>query len=118
MTGAARTLFEAFLADRHSPNPIGNRPPFAGRTVEDLGEVDALELSQSVVVVEPWEHVGQHPSKHSGVIASENIAYITDQILGAQTLIVPAWRCGVGDPRRFASLAPVSYTHLTLPTKA
>ncbi|MCH2174092.1 hypothetical protein MK489_25195, partial [Myxococcota bacterium] len=105
MISAARTLLDAFLSDRHSSNPIGSRPPSAGRTVEDLADVDPLEISQSVVVVEPWEHVGQHPSRNSGVIASENIAYITDQILGAETLIVPAWRTGVGDPRRFASLA-------------
>ena len=105
MSSAARTLFEAFLADRHSPNPIGSRPPSAGQMIDDLAEVDPLELSQSVVVVEPWEHVGRPPSSNSGVVASENIAYITDQILGAKTLIVPAWRNGVGDPRRFASLA-------------
>ncbi len=105
MTSAARVLFEAFLSDRDSPNPLGERPPTPGRRVEDLASIDPVDLAQSILVVEPWNHVGERPSDQSGVIASENIAYIADQILGVGTLIVPAWRSGVGDPGCFAELA-------------
>ncbi len=105
MNNAARVLFDAFLSDRDSPNPLGERKPASGKRVEDLASVDPAELAQSIVVVEPWDHVGERPSDRSGVIASENIAYVSDQILGAQTLVVPAWRSGVGDPKRFAALA-------------
>ena len=105
MTSAARALFDAFLSDRDSPNPLGRRSPTSGRRVEDLAGVDPVELGNSIVIVEPWDHVGERPSDKTGVIASENIAYVSDQILGAPTLIVPAWRTGVGDPKRFAALA-------------
>lgn len=55
--------------------------------------------------MEPWEHAGQHPSRNSGSSALESIASITNPTLGAETRIVPAWRTGDGDPRRFAALA-------------
>ena len=105
MRNAARQLFDAFLADRHSPNPLGPRKPRVGRRIHDLASVDPIDLRESVLVIEPWGHVGRRPNDNSGVIASENIAYIVDQILGTPTLIVPAWRTGVGNPRRFAALA-------------
>ena len=105
MTSAARVLFDAFLSDRDSPNPLGERSPASGTRVDDLASVDPVDLARSIGVVEPWNHVGERPRDNSGVIASENIAYVADQILGVQTLIVPAWRIGVGDPKRFAALA-------------
>ena len=40
MTSAARALFDAFLSDRDSPNPLGKRSPTSGRRVEDLAGVD------------------------------------------------------------------------------
>ncbi|MAI80245.1 MAG: hypothetical protein CL917_14950 [Deltaproteobacteria bacterium] len=105
MQNAARQLFDAFLADRDSPNPLGKRKPHVGTPIHDLANIDPIDLRESCLVVEPWGHVGKRPKDDSGVIASENIAYIVDQILGVPTLIVPAWRTGVGNPRRFAALA-------------
>jgi len=105
MQNAARQLFDAFLADRGSPNPLGQRKPRVGRRIYDLASIDPIDLRESALVVEPWGHVGRRPHDDSGVIASENIAYIVDQILGVPTLIVPAWQTGVGNPRRFAALA-------------
>jgi GMP synthase-like glutamine amidotransferase len=105
MQNAARQLFDAFLADRDSPNPLGQRKPRVGRRIHDLADIDPIDLRASVLVIEPWGHVGKRPNDDSDVIASENIAYIVDQILGVPTLIVPAWRTGVGNPRRFAALA-------------
>lgn len=104
MAVGTRVLLDAFLADRDAPSPLGHREPFIGKRIDDLADVDPVELERSIVVVEPWAHVGLRPTDHRGVVASENVAYLADQIMGVQTLIVPAWRDGVGDPGRFAAV--------------
>ncbi|NEN88120.1 MAG: hypothetical protein F6K48_03985 [Okeania sp. SIO3H1] len=108
MSKSSQVLIDAFLAERNTPNPLGDRSPTWGRHVDDLSLVDPGEIAESVVVIEPWEHVGERPKDKVGVIASENVAYIVDQILGLPTLIVPAWKHGISDLKRFASLASVA----------
>lgn len=104
MSKATQVLIDAFLADRHSPNPLGDRPASWGRVVEDLETVSPLEIASSVVVIEPWEHVGERPRDQIGVRSSENVAYLVDRLLGLPTLIFPAWKSGVEDVERFAAL--------------
>ncbi len=108
MSKSSQVLIDAFLTDHNTPNPLGDRSPTWGRYVDDLSMVDPGEIAESVVVIEPWEHVGERPSDKVGVIASENVAYIVDQILGLPTLIVPAWKQGISDLKRFAALASVA----------
>lgn len=104
MSKSSKVLIDAFLNERNTPNPLGDRSPTWGRRVEDLSMVDPREIAGSVVVIEPWEHVGERPSDKVGVIASENVAYVVDRILGLPTLIVPAWKHGISDLQRFAAL--------------
>ena len=108
MSKSSEVLINAFLADRTAPNPLGYRSPTWGRKVEDLCLVDPREIAESVVVIEPWEHVGKRPSDNVGVMASENVAYVVDQILGLPTLIVPAWKHGISDLQRFSALTSLA----------
>lgn len=108
MSKSSQVLINAFLTERNAPNPLGSRKPSWGRRVDDLSTVDPGEIAGSVVVIEPWEHVGARPNDKIGVIASENVAYVVDQILGLPTLIVPAWKQGIADIQRFAALTSLA----------
>lgn len=108
MSKSSQVLIDAFLTERNAPNPLGDRSPSWGRRVDDLSLVDPGEIAESVVVIEPWEHVGERPDDCVGVMASENVAYVVDRILGLPTLIVPAWKNGISDLQRFAALASLA----------
>ncbi len=108
MPSALHVLIGAFLSDRHSPNPLGDRGSYWGRRVSDLSQIEPKELAESVVVIEPWEHVGERPHDRVGVVASENVAYLVDQVLGIPTLIVPAWKYEISDLKNIAALATLS----------
>ncbi len=108
MSKSSQVLIDTFLTDRNAPNPLGYRSSTWGRRVDDLSMVDPEEIARSVVVIEPWKHVGERPNDKVGVIASENVAYVVDQLMGLPTLIVPAWKQGIPDLQRFATLTSLA----------
>ncbi len=103
-----KALLTSFVGDRDSPNPLGNLGVYTGTKVEDISKVSVADLSKAFIIVDPWEFVGVHPETTQPVYATENLAYLINQITGAETFIISAWENGVGDPLVFAATARAS----------
>jgi hypothetical protein len=99
-------LLGHFLADRTSENPLPEEQMFAGEGVFEWGHALPLEkvinsrqdfeflllhphlLRNSIVIIEPWEHVGVNP--HGEVVrASKNVAYIAQKVADIDSILLP-----------------------------
>ncbi|MEM9255827.1 MAG: hypothetical protein AAGA91_10275, partial [Pseudomonadota bacterium] len=114
-------LLGYFLRDRHSPTPFPGRGHLVDYQLFDWGiapplekvinSSDALDLllampqiyRHSVSVVEPWRNVGINLQGEE-VRASKNIAYLMQQVAGADVVLHPLWQSGVQNPARMAQI--------------
>ena len=101
-------LADSFLWEERSENPLGYRKAFCGEYVNSIEDIPLKELENAFVVVEPYEHVGVWPFDNKGVRASENIAWLIDQIFGLKTYVIPAWKMGIRDLRTFSMMTKIS----------
>jgi GMP synthase-like glutamine amidotransferase len=108
-------LLGRFLADRTSVDPLSEKELFAPEDSFEWGHQKPLEkvinsrsdfeflllhpnlLRNSIVIIEPWEHVGVNALGEE-VRASKNVAYIGQKVADMDSILFPAWSCGIIDP--------------------
>lgn len=108
-------LLGHFLADRTSEDPLPEKNLYPEDGVFEWGHAQPLEkvinskadfefllehpslLRKSITIIEPWEHVGFNDFGE-GVRASKNIAYIVQKVADMDSILFPAWSCGILDP--------------------
>lgn len=101
-------LFDAFIADLESPNPLGEQKIKPGRYIESIDEISLMDLVSSYIIIEPWPHVGLRPSDQAPVIGSENMAWLINRITGCDVYILPAWKTGIKKAEEFAVRSKLS----------
>lgn len=115
----ASVLFGQFLKDRSTFSHLSEKdlftdgkfdwgiPPLEKVVVSssDLEHVihNPHLFGNSISIVEPWEHVGLHPSGVP-VRASKNIAYIAQKIADCGSILFPIWQLGVQDIKKIVEV--------------
>ena len=112
---SAHILLGRFLADRTSEDPLAEKELFAADGGFEWGHALPLEkviqsredfefllkhpslFRKCITIIEPWEHVG-HNAHGEGVRASKNVAYIAQKVADMDSVLFPAWSCGIIDP--------------------
>ncbi|MEM9088023.1 MAG: hypothetical protein AAGC93_04690 [Cyanobacteria bacterium P01_F01_bin.53] len=121
-------LLGRFLSDRHSPDPLGDRPLLSDNATFEWGEgaplekvidssaaFDALIMNpqlfrNAITILEPWHHVGANPLGED-VRASVNVAYLAQKIADCDSIVFPMWKSG---PLNLTKLIPVISSGLAI----
>jgi len=125
--GTASVMLWKFLVDRSDSYPLPEKdifkdgkfewgtPPIEKviTTAEDLEYIikNPSIYSNSICIVEPWEHVGFHPSGNP-VRASKNIAYLGQKIADFGSILFPIWHLGVKDIKRIIEVITRSASYV------
>ena len=125
---AIHILLGRFLADRHSPDPLGDRSLLSNNPNFEWGKGRPLEkviesqedfeilmthphlFRNAIAVIEPWEHVGYNPLNEH-VRASINVAYLAQKIADCDSILFPLWNSG---PIDLDKLIPVISSGLAI----